>query len=293
MTTMPMRATPLRQPHSARTPTRCRRGRRPTRCPGTSPPRPVVLARYYDPTIGRFTAVDPIVDTEQPGSLDRFGYGYDSPVTLSDPTGLWVDVGLDRRMGSYDARRPLATTGPKGTGTPTKLRLPGKTYTPVRAPASGRITVRPESVAIFNAPAGPTELAGCSCETSGGDDFASLFTNKDKFNELADHPAYVILAPPVANGLQALATANECLDGGKLVNCGYAVGELVASLSGGKWLASTGRVGAYAADIIVDFSIQAAELAKEAAYDWVQRHIFDGEQMAPDTFTGPPPGAIL
>ena len=32
-------------------------------------------ARYYDPAIGRFTAVDPIIDTEQPGSLDRFGYG--------------------------------------------------------------------------------------------------------------------------------------------------------------------------------------------------------------------------
>jgi len=49
-------------------------------------------ARYYDPTIGRFTATDPIIDTAQPGSLDRYGYGYDNPVTLSDPTGLYVEL---------------------------------------------------------------------------------------------------------------------------------------------------------------------------------------------------------
>jgi RHS repeat-associated protein len=45
-------------------------------------------ARYYDPAIGRFTAVDPIVDPKRPISLDRYGYGDASPVTNADPTGL-------------------------------------------------------------------------------------------------------------------------------------------------------------------------------------------------------------
>lgn len=92
-----------------------------------------MLARYYDPTIGRFTGVDPIVDVEQLGSLDRFGYGYDSPVTLSDPTGLRVPVD-DRKGpdqgGSYDRRRPVMLS--KSTGKTTRLRMPGDDYASTR-----------------------------------------------------------------------------------------------------------------------------------------------------------------
>lgn len=47
-------------------------------------------ARYYDPVIGRFSAVDPIVDPATPGSLDRFGYALGSPVTMKDPSGLCI-----------------------------------------------------------------------------------------------------------------------------------------------------------------------------------------------------------
>ncbi|MEO7573632.1 MAG: RHS repeat-associated core domain-containing protein, partial [Acidimicrobiales bacterium] len=49
-------------------------------------------ARYYDPSIGRFAAADPVIHKEQVGSLDRFGYGLGRPTTLSDPTGLWVEL---------------------------------------------------------------------------------------------------------------------------------------------------------------------------------------------------------
>jgi RHS repeat-associated protein len=47
-------------------------------------------ARYYDPTIGRFTAADPLANLAEPGSLDAYGYGRGSPVTLTDPTGLYA-----------------------------------------------------------------------------------------------------------------------------------------------------------------------------------------------------------
>jgi RHS repeat-associated protein len=44
-------------------------------------------ARYYDPTIGRFTAVDPVVGLGA-GSLDRYGYSLANPISMSDPSGL-------------------------------------------------------------------------------------------------------------------------------------------------------------------------------------------------------------
>ena len=62
-----------------------------TRCTRSPHPHHVALARYYDPTIGRFTAIDPLADLTQPGSIDAYGYGRGSPVTLKDPTGLIVD----------------------------------------------------------------------------------------------------------------------------------------------------------------------------------------------------------
>ncbi|MCA5894908.1 hypothetical protein LEP48_16350 [Isoptericola sp. NEAU-Y5] len=45
-------------------------------------------ARYYDPTIGRFTSVDPIMDLADPQQWHGYAYANNNPVTLSDPTGL-------------------------------------------------------------------------------------------------------------------------------------------------------------------------------------------------------------
>jgi RHS repeat-associated protein len=45
-------------------------------------------AREYDPTIGRFTSVDPILDAADIQSLNGFAYANNSPVTGFDPTGL-------------------------------------------------------------------------------------------------------------------------------------------------------------------------------------------------------------
>jgi RHS repeat-associated protein len=68
-------------------------------------------ARYYDPQIGRFSAVDPIVSGV--GSLDRFGYGLDNPVTLKDPTGLKVcdDPRECKALNVNPSGRPLGGGG--------------------------------------------------------------------------------------------------------------------------------------------------------------------------------------
>ncbi|MFJ3822033.1 HNH/endonuclease VII fold putative polymorphic toxin [Streptomyces nodosus] len=45
-------------------------------------------AREYDPTIGRFLSVDPILDTSDAQSLNGYAYAGNNPTTHSDPTGL-------------------------------------------------------------------------------------------------------------------------------------------------------------------------------------------------------------
>ncbi|MBB5874625.1 RHS repeat-associated protein [Allocatelliglobosispora scoriae] len=45
-------------------------------------------AREYDPTIGRFLSVDPAFVSEDPQSWNGYTYANNTPVTLSDPTGL-------------------------------------------------------------------------------------------------------------------------------------------------------------------------------------------------------------
>ena len=45
-------------------------------------------ARQYDPTLGRFLSVDPILDPADPQSLNGYAYAGNDPVNSSDPTGL-------------------------------------------------------------------------------------------------------------------------------------------------------------------------------------------------------------
>jgi RHS repeat-associated protein len=45
-------------------------------------------AREYDPIIGRFISVDPIMDPANPQQLQGYAYASNNPITYSDPTGL-------------------------------------------------------------------------------------------------------------------------------------------------------------------------------------------------------------
>jgi RHS repeat-associated protein len=45
-------------------------------------------AREYDPALGRFISVDPLIDTADPQQMNGYAYANNSPVTSSDPTGL-------------------------------------------------------------------------------------------------------------------------------------------------------------------------------------------------------------
>ncbi|MFD5848133.1 RHS repeat-associated core domain-containing protein [Streptomyces chartreusis] len=45
-------------------------------------------AREYDPVIGKFISVDPIIDHTQPQQINGYAYATNSPVTNADPSGL-------------------------------------------------------------------------------------------------------------------------------------------------------------------------------------------------------------
>ncbi|MFD1830390.1 polymorphic toxin-type HINT domain-containing protein [Streptomyces desertarenae] len=48
-------------------------------------------AREYDPVVGRFISADPLIDIADPMQMNGYAYANNSPVTLSDPTGLHPD----------------------------------------------------------------------------------------------------------------------------------------------------------------------------------------------------------
>ncbi|MFI5589997.1 polymorphic toxin-type HINT domain-containing protein [Amycolatopsis sp. NPDC051758] len=55
-------------------------------------------AREYDPVTGRFASADPVLDFADPQQLNGYAYGNNSPVTNSDPNGLyWKTVSVAKR----------------------------------------------------------------------------------------------------------------------------------------------------------------------------------------------------
>jgi RHS repeat-associated protein len=50
-------------------------------------------AREYDPSIGKFISVDPLQDLADPQQWNAYAYANNTPITMSDPSGLAGDTG--------------------------------------------------------------------------------------------------------------------------------------------------------------------------------------------------------
>lgn len=50
-------------------------------------------AREYDPALGRFISVDPLLEIDKPQTLNGYTYGAQNPLTYTDPTGLGLACG--------------------------------------------------------------------------------------------------------------------------------------------------------------------------------------------------------
>ncbi|MFI7662893.1 polymorphic toxin-type HINT domain-containing protein [Micromonospora parva] len=55
-------------------------------------------AREYDPALGRFISVDPLMDSSDPQQWNGYSYANNSPITFSDPTGLILDEIAAKRI---------------------------------------------------------------------------------------------------------------------------------------------------------------------------------------------------
>jgi RHS repeat-associated protein len=76
-------------------------------------------ARYYDPSLGRFITPDPIYDTAHPKSLNSYTYAWSNPVTGSDPSGMFMDLGGGMQCNAnYTGKKCInqGSNGPPGSG---------------------------------------------------------------------------------------------------------------------------------------------------------------------------------
>jgi RHS repeat-associated protein len=53
-------------------------------------------AREYDPMIGRFLSVDPMIDGNDPQQMQGYAYADNAPITAADANGLWPNWGKVR-----------------------------------------------------------------------------------------------------------------------------------------------------------------------------------------------------
>ncbi|MGN7950577.1 RHS repeat-associated core domain-containing protein, partial [Microbacterium sp. 22215] len=85
-----------------------------------------VGARTYDPSIGKFLSVDPVIDTNLPQQNTGYAYAGNNPTTFTDPTGLRLDQGCGwgvnctRNSPSKSAGKPKPTSVTRTQSAPTK-----------------------------------------------------------------------------------------------------------------------------------------------------------------------------
>ncbi|MFI7026035.1 polymorphic toxin-type HINT domain-containing protein [Micromonospora sp. NPDC049900] len=73
-------------------------------------------ARHYDPSLGRFVSVDPVMDLASPQQHHGYSYANNSPISLSDPSGL--DPGGGQCVDSPSCNPNPNWGSPPGGGSP-------------------------------------------------------------------------------------------------------------------------------------------------------------------------------
>ncbi|MFD7310064.1 polymorphic toxin-type HINT domain-containing protein [Promicromonospora sp. NPDC059942] len=105
-------------------------------------------AREYDPALGRFISLDPVMDLSDPQQVHGYSYANNNPATLSDPTGL-CPSGSPMLEGAYcDFGDGWSQVGPVNTG---YEGGGADSFTPGDSPGEGPVPPR------VNDPGDPTD----------------------------------------------------------------------------------------------------------------------------------------
>ncbi|MCZ7416925.1 polymorphic toxin-type HINT domain-containing protein [Streptomyces sp. WMMC897] len=107
-------------------------------------------AREYDPTLGRFISVDPLIDITDPMQMNGYAYANNNPVTYSDPSGLMLACGPQFGMGcgSGVATRGDGSLSSGGNPTGGGVISGGTSLTTHSVAQKGDVAAKPESISI-------------------------------------------------------------------------------------------------------------------------------------------------
>jgi RHS repeat-associated protein len=191
-------------------------------------------AREYDPALGRFISVDPVLVPDEPQHLNAYAYANNSPVTMSDPDGrCWSCAGKQR--GSAQKKQSSGSSSSKKAGPVRARKAPsgaGK-----RAPTAGRpvtagggvglpIPVKRSPHKRVATPSRPTKTmsAGSSFPTEGPTvrdaitSWASAEFDRSPAGELLGHLLCGPVLRDICAGLSQLA-ANQVISVGVSALC--------------------------------------------------------------------------
>jgi len=148
--------------------------------------------RTYDPALGRFRQVDPILTPYDPGQNDGYSYGAHNPLFNTDPTGQHIGLCLDSCGSREDILNQTrfqqatwaapATSAPQATGA---LLMPQPGQTVAQAPGAANNPSAPPGTPVQAVPTGasgaPAPPAPQGDALTGVGDLANFIWNLTPF----------------------------------------------------------------------------------------------------------------
>ncbi|WP_374008776.1 RHS repeat-associated core domain-containing protein [Leifsonia sp. LS-T14] len=118
-------------------------------------------ARAYDPVVGRFMSVDPVLDASDPAQSNGYSYAHNSPVSLSDPSGLKPSTSKSKSTpGSSKTKSSSKGSSAKKKEDWNPFSWSGETWQKIGAVAAGVVAAVAITAAVVGA-------AACTAATLG------------------------------------------------------------------------------------------------------------------------------